>query len=129
MNIGGGMGEEYMHAPSLNVGGGEKGKGHFFAMILDALGIQHQVAKEPKGDKKSKDSASGQEASPAGKVTATGGAPAFTPMMDGQGTAPAAAPPPPGLTILDDAATAFQPMTPQASKYGMGLSFLPRTLR
>ena len=122
MIIGGGLGEEYMQAPRLNVGGegGEKGKGSFFANLLDLLGIHKQVAKEPKGEK-------GQEASPSGKVSATGGAPAYTPGPD-KPQSPSVAPPP-SLSILDDASAAFQPLTPIGSKFGMGLSFLPSRLK
>lgn len=118
MIIGGGLGEEYMSAPRLNVGGegGQKGKGGFIANLLDLLGIHHQVAKEPKGEKGGKSG----EANPAGKITATGGAPGFTPMMGAQ-TSPAAQLPPPSLSVLDDAESAFQPLTPMASNFGKGM--------
>lgn len=130
MQIGGGLGDEYMRAPPISVGGGEKGGGSFIAGLLDVLGIHRQVAKEPK-EKKS-DSVEGQStkkqmgnnASPTGMdASGTKGAPAFTPMMGASTSLPAAAPPPPGLTVLDDATRAF---TPQASKFGLSL---PRTLR
>lgn len=124
MQIGGGLGEEYMRAPALNVGGGgQKGGGGFFANLLDLLGIHKQVAKEP-NPKKDEAKAPESQANPVGKVTGTGGAPAFTPGM-GAPASPQAAPPPPGLTVLDDAEAAFSPLRPQASKFGMGLNFLP----
>lgn len=113
MQIGGGLGEEYMHAPALQVGGGKGGGGSFIASLLDLLGIHKQVAKEPKEGKDKE----GQGASPAGKVSATGGAPAFTPTM-GAPSSPAAAPPSPAISILDDAGSAFRPMTPLANSFG-----------
>lgn len=126
MQIGGGLGEEYMSAPRLNVGGGEghKGGGGFIANLLDLLGIHHQVAKGPKGEKAPK--GGGQNASPAGMVTPTGGAPAFTP---GAPTEPAAAPPPPVMHLLDSADAAFSTIRPRVGKMGTGLSIVPNTLR
>jgi hypothetical protein len=120
MQIGGGLGEEYMHAPSLNVGGGggQKGGGGFIANLLDLLGIHKQVAKGPK------DTKGGESASPAGHVTPTGGAPAFTP---GAPTATSSAPPPPVMHLLDSADEAFSAIRPRAGK--MGLGFLPEALK
>jgi hypothetical protein len=94
MQIGGGLGDEYMHAPALQVGGGGggKGSGGFIANLLDLLGINRQVAKGPKPGK---DDKGGQKSSPAGVVSPTGGAPAFTP---GAPTGPASAPPVPSCT-------------------------------
>lgn len=129
MQIGGGLGDEYMHAPALNLGqGGEKGKGGFIASLLDLLGINHQVAKEPKGGK-SDSKAGGVDGSTQGKnIDPKGGAPAYTPGLGSVAdtTSPMAAPPAASITILDDAAKVF---TPQASKFGLGFSTLPRTLR
>lgn len=126
IGIGGGMGEEYMSAPRLNVGGGSGGKGGggLIASVLDLLGVGRQVAKDPKKKVKDKpvQKKPGQGSSPAGKVTATGGAPAFTPMMGAQTSIPAAAPPP-AMGILDAATAAFQP---QASK--LGFANLPTVL-
>jgi hypothetical protein len=108
MQIGGGLGEEYMRAPTLNVGGGKgKGGGGFIAGILDLLGIHRQVDKEPK---------EGTANAETSQVPADKPAP------------PQSAPPPPGLTILDDAEAAFKPLTPAASRMG-SLGFLPNTLR
>ncbi len=132
MQIGGGLGDEYMRAPSLNLGGGgEKGKGGFFANLLDLLGIHKQVAKDPKGEAGKSGKIPGEKAvakghNPVGKVSATGGAPGFTPMM-GAPTSPGSAPPPPGLTVLDEADAAFSAIRPRASQFGF--SILPRTLR
>lgn len=137
LSIGGGLGEEYMSAPRIQAGDNEKGSGSFIASLLDVLGIHRQVAKEPKdkkgqppaGDsvpleKQSTKKQMGNNASPTGMdASGTKGAPAFTPMMGASTSLPAAAPPPPGLTVLDDATRAF---TPQASKFGLSL---PRTLR
>ena len=109
ISVGGGLGEEYMRAPQISVGGGDsKGGGSFFANILDLLGIHKQVAKGPKeGKDASLESAPVDQPSP-----------------------PTAAPPPPGLTVLDEAQAAFQPLTPQASQLGKGgFNFLPMTLR
>lgn len=96
MQIGGGLGEEYMHAPAIQVGGGGKGGGGLIASLLDLLGIGRQVAKGPKE----------------GKDVSKESAPVDNP------TPPASAPPPPGLTVLDDAESAFRPLTPRASKFG-----------
>lgn len=108
MQIGGGLGDEYMRAPTLNVGGGDKkGGGGFIAGILDLLGIHRQVAKGPKeGEAKAE----------------TSQVPPDAPQP------PQSAPPAPGLTVLDDAEAAFKPLTPAASRMG-SLGFLPRTLR
>lgn len=104
MQIGGGMGEEYMRAPTLNIGGGgKKGGGSFIASILDLLGIHKQVAKEP--DQK-KDSS--LESAPVDKPQA-----------------PQSAPPPPGLSVLDEADQALGVLTPQASRMGKGFKFNP----
>lgn len=132
MQIGGGLGDEYMRAPPLQVGGGgEKGKGSFIAGLLDLLGINHQVAKEPKEKPAKGDKGVGNQtaAAASGKqVKPTAGAPAYTPGMDSP-QSPQAAPPATHLSILDDAEAAFQPLTPQASKLGFGLNFIRPTLR
>lgn len=142
LQIGGGLGDEYMRAPGLSVGGGGKGGSSFIAGLLDILGIQRQVAKgpkAPKGDKSKtqvsperipgeKKAKKGNDSSGAQIVSATGGAPGFPPMMGAQTSAPAKAPPP-RLSILDDAQEAFRPMTPMATKFGFGLNFLSGTQR
>lgn len=130
LQIGGGLGDEYMRAPPLSVGGsGEKGHGGFIANILDALGIHRQVAKGPKEDKKPKAEKGSVEGASQGKqISATGGAPAYTPGLNDP-TSPMAAPPVAGITILDDAQAAFSPLTPRASKFGLGFSTLPSVLR
>lgn len=132
MQIGGGLGDEYMHAPALQVGGqgGSKGGGSFFANLLDLLGVHRQVAKGPKdakglpGEKAPKDAShtNGKAIDP------RGGAPEYTPMIGASTTNPAAAPPP-ALHLLDEADAAFSAIRPRVSKMGSGFSFLPNTLR
>lgn len=148
IQIGGGLGEEYMSAPRMSV---EKKKGEpsIFAMILDALGIHRQVAKGPKGEAKkaTPDAMTPQagtrpeqeaptgvngtpgpfQGSPTGSNKGDGGAPAFTPMLDGGGVGASMGKPNPSLSIFDDAEDVFNQFTPRASKFG--LSLLPRSLR
>lgn len=126
MQIGGGLGDEYMHAPALQVGGGQGGHGGggLIASILDVLGIGRQVAKGPKPGK-------GKDATHTdGKaIDPRGGAPEYTPGMAAPPTAPASAPPP-AMSILDDADAAFSAIRPRVGKFGNGgFSFLPNTLR
>jgi hypothetical protein len=134
MQIGGGLGEEYMHAPSLQVGGGGGGKGGggFLANLLDLLGVHRQVAKGPKDEKGGvpNEAASKDATHSGGKaIDPRGGAPEFTPMMGASTTTPQAAPPP-AMTILDDADAAFSVIRPRVGKFGSGgFSFLPNTLR
>jgi hypothetical protein len=135
MQIGGGMGDEYMRAPPITIGGGDKdkGKGGILAIVLDALGIHRQVAKGPKKGKGGGDSTPvedqstkkqmGNEQDPSGTTAAgTQGAPGFTPMM-GAETSPYYSAPPPSISILDDAEQAFSALTPKVGKMGFNLDF------
>lgn len=123
MQIGGGLGDEYMHAPALQVGGGGgKGGGGFIANLLDLLGIHKQVAKGPKDGKQPEGGGNVDSAAKGQTVDPRGGAPAFTP---GAPSAPAAAPPPPVMNLLDSADAAFSTMRPRVSKLGI----LPNSLR
>lgn len=130
MQIGGGLGEEYMRAPALPMGGGggEKGSGGFIANLLDLLGIHRQVAKGPKPEKGGPGVGNATAAAASGKEEKAGGLnvspEAFTP---GAPTAPTSAPPMSQLHVLDSAEQAFSAIRPRRSQ--LGFKTLPNGLR
>lgn len=90
----GGAPESYMDPPRMQSGGGGKGGGGLIASILDALGIGKQVAKEP-------------------VVKSDSAAPAAE-----SGTTQSAQPTSVDMPVLNDAESAFQPITPLPSDWG-----------
>ena len=98
----GGDAEDYMDAPSLG-GGDDDSKGggiNIIAAVLDLLGVHQPVAKEPKK------SAEGARPGPTG-----GKAQPSQAIQSPQSGLPP-------LSVLDDAESAFKPMTPLAQDWG-----------